>query len=58
MSEKQYLEYKIRENDHNLAKTAREIDLPRSNLYKKLESLGITLPGGTPLPEGDGELPE
>jgi len=45
-SEKSYLEYKIRENDNNLARTAREIDLPRSNLYKKIESLGISLPGG------------
>ena len=46
MSEKAFLEYKIKANGNNLAKTAREIDLPRSNLYKKLESLEISLPGG------------
>ncbi len=40
-SEKAFLQYKIRENGGNLARTAREIDLPRSNLYKKLESLEI-----------------
>jgi len=49
MSEKAYLDYKIKENNYNLARTAREIDLPRSNLYKKLESLEITLPGDTPI---------
>lgn len=55
MSEKAYLEYKIREYDYNLAKTAREIDLPRSNLYKKMESLGISQPGGQAAADGEGE---
>lgn len=53
LSEKNFLEFKIRENDFNLAKTAREIDLPRSNLYKKLESLEIVLPGGASIPQED-----
>lgn len=41
ISEKFFIEKKLRENNNNLAKTAREINLPRSNLYKKIENLGI-----------------
>jgi two-component system nitrogen regulation response regulator NtrX len=40
-SEKIYLEQKLKEFGYNVAKTAREISLPRSNLYQKIESLGI-----------------
>jgi two-component system nitrogen regulation response regulator NtrX len=40
-SEKIYLEQKLKEYQYNVAKTAREISLPRSNLYQKIESLGI-----------------
>jgi len=40
-SEKAFLEEKLKEFDFNVAKTAREIGLPRSNLYQKIESLGI-----------------
>jgi two-component system, NtrC family, nitrogen regulation response regulator NtrX len=40
-SEKIYLEHKLKEFGGNVAKTAREIGLPRSNLYQKIESLGI-----------------
>jgi two-component system nitrogen regulation response regulator NtrX len=40
-SEKVYLEQKLKEYGYNVAKTAREIGLPRSNLYQKIESLGI-----------------
>jgi two-component system nitrogen regulation response regulator NtrX len=40
-SEKAFLEQKLKEFDYNVAKTAREIGLPRSNLYQKIESLGI-----------------
>lgn len=43
-SEKMYLEKKLKEFGHNIAKTAREIDLPRSNLYKKIEQFDILLP--------------
>jgi len=42
-SEKIYLEQKLKEFGGNMAKTAREIGLPRSNLYQKIESLGIIL---------------
>ncbi|MBU4307267.1 MAG: sigma-54 dependent transcriptional regulator [Candidatus Aminicenantes bacterium] len=40
-SEKMFLEQKLKEFGYNVAKTAREIALPRSNLYQKIESLGI-----------------
>ena len=40
-SEKAFLEQKLKEFEYNVAKTAREIGLPRSNLYQKIESLGI-----------------
>ncbi len=40
-SEKLFLEKKLEEFGYNLAKTAREIDLPRSNLYKKIEQFDI-----------------
>ena len=40
-SEKIYLEQKLKEFGGNMAKTAREIGLPRSNLYQKITSLGI-----------------
>ena len=40
-SERSYLVAKLRENDWNIAATAKAIDTPRSNLYKKLEAYGI-----------------
>jgi len=40
-SEKAFLEKKLAECAFNVARTAREIGLPRSNLYQKIESLGI-----------------
>ncbi len=40
-SEKAFLEKKLEECGFNVARTAREIGLPRSNLYQKIESLGI-----------------
>ncbi|MCX6556255.1 MAG: sigma-54 dependent transcriptional regulator, partial [Candidatus Aminicenantes bacterium] len=40
-AEKAYLEQKLKEYEYNVAKTAREIGLPRSNLYQKIASLGI-----------------
>ncbi len=40
-SEKTFLEKKLAEFSWNVARTAREIGLPRSNLYQKMESLGI-----------------
>ena len=36
-----YITHKLRENDWNVSETARQIDMPRSNLYKKIEKYGL-----------------
>jgi len=36
-AERAYIAQRLRENDWNVAETARRIDMPRSNLYKKIE---------------------
>ena len=36
-SERAYLLAKLQEHDWNVAETARTLDMPRSNLYKKIE---------------------
>ena len=41
-AERSYLVEKLRENDWNIAATAKAIDTPRSNLYKKLDAYGIS----------------
>ncbi len=53
-SEKNFITAKLKEYNFNIAKTAREIELPRSNLYKKIESFDIILPGNS---EADKESP-
>ncbi len=40
-AEKAYLLAKLREHDWNIAATAKAVDTPRSNLYKKLEAYGL-----------------
>ena len=50
--EKAFIEQKLKKFDFNVARTAREIDIPRSNLYKKIESLGIMIVDN---PEADEE---
>jgi two-component system nitrogen regulation response regulator NtrX len=40
-AERAYLVAKLRSNDWNIAATAKAIETPRSNLYKKLESYSI-----------------
>jgi len=45
LSEKHFIEEKLQQFNFNIAKTAREIQLPRSNLYKKIETSGIIIPG-------------
>ncbi len=40
-AERAYIQQKLRENDWNVAETARRIDMPRSNLYKKIEKYGL-----------------
>ena len=40
-AERAYILQKLRENDWNVAKTARRVDMPRSNLYKKIDKYGL-----------------
>jgi two-component system nitrogen regulation response regulator NtrX len=40
-AERAYIQQRLRENDWNVAETARQIDMPRSNLYKKIEKYGL-----------------
>lgn len=46
IAEKQFILAKLEENEWNISQTAREIDTPRSNLYKKLEYYGIKIKAG------------
>jgi two-component system nitrogen regulation response regulator NtrX len=39
---KAFLVAKLREHDWNVSETARTLDMPRSNLYKKIERYGLT----------------
>lgn len=45
-AEKDFILAKLKENNWNISQTAREIDTPRSNLYKKLEHYGIKIEAG------------
>jgi two-component system nitrogen regulation response regulator NtrX len=40
-AEKAFLVSKLQENDWNVSETARKLDMPRSNLYKKIEKYGL-----------------
>jgi len=60
LAEKHFILAKLEENDWNISQTARAIDTPRSNLYKKLEYYGIKIKAGVgevvapSTPAGDG----
>ncbi len=41
VTEKMFILYKLERNNWNITKTAREIDTPRSNLYKKIEQYNL-----------------
>ena len=41
-SERAFLEAKLKEHGWNVSETARALDMPRSNLYKKIERFGLT----------------
>ncbi|MCA9737577.1 MAG: sigma-54-dependent Fis family transcriptional regulator, partial [Gemmatimonadetes bacterium] len=41
-AERAYILHKLREHDWNVSETARAIDMPRSNLYKKIERYDLT----------------
>ena len=45
-AEKDFILTKLKESNWNISQTAREIDTPRSNLYKKLEHYGIKIEAG------------
>ena len=40
-AEMAYIAHKLRVNDWNVSETARQIEMPRSNLYKKIEKYGL-----------------
>ena len=40
-AEKVFLAAKLRQHDWNVSETARALDMPRSNLYKKIERYGL-----------------
>jgi two-component system nitrogen regulation response regulator NtrX len=41
-AEKTFLLGKLAENNWNVSETARKLDMPRSNLYKKIEKYGLS----------------
>jgi two-component system nitrogen regulation response regulator NtrX len=41
LAERAFILQKLRDHDWNVAETARRIDMPRSNLYKKIEKYGL-----------------
>jgi two-component system nitrogen regulation response regulator NtrX len=45
-AERAYLLVKLRQFDWNVSETARALDMPRSNLYKKIERYGLVREGG------------
>jgi two-component system, NtrC family, nitrogen regulation response regulator NtrX len=45
-AERAYLIAKLRTFDWNVSETARALDMPRSNLYKKIERYGLSREGG------------
>jgi len=60
LAEKDFILAKLEANGWNVSQTAREIDTPRSNLYKKLEQYGIKITAGVgeadaPSSEEEGE---
>jgi two-component system, NtrC family, nitrogen regulation response regulator NtrX len=59
-AERAYLVAKLRAYDWNVSETARALDMPRSNLYKKIERYGLSREGGSvaatlPPPVADDE---
>ena len=53
-AERAYLLAKLRAFDWNVSETARVLDMPRSNLYKKIERYALSREGGAgALPPAD-----
>ncbi len=57
-AEKEFILAKLESNGWNISLTAREIDTPRSNLYKKLEQYGIKITAGVGEAGGPEDEPE
>jgi two-component system nitrogen regulation response regulator NtrX len=55
LAERDFIVAKLQKNNWNISQTAREIDTPRSNLYKKLAQYGIKITVG--LSEAGGAEP-
>jgi two-component system nitrogen regulation response regulator NtrX len=55
LAEKDFIVAKLQKNNWNISQTAREIDTPRSNLYKKLAQYGIKITVG--LSDSGGDAP-
>ncbi|MCU0618373.1 MAG: sigma-54 dependent transcriptional regulator [Gemmatimonadaceae bacterium] len=55
-AEEAYLRAKLAEHDWNVSETARALDMPRSNLYKKIERYGLGRPGAPPIAVPASEL--
>ena len=57
-AERAYLVAKLRTYDWNVSETARGLDMPRSNLYKKIERYGLSREGGVPVAMPESEVAE
>ncbi len=55
--ERAFLERKLAQYGWNVSRTARQLGMQRSNLYKKLEKYGITPRGGRGAASGGGQSP-
>ncbi len=49
-AERAYILHKLRENDWNVSETARKVEMPRSNLYKKIEKYDLVRDSSLPAP--------
>jgi len=57
-AERAYLLAKLRAFDWNVSETARALEMPRSNLYKKIERYGLSREGGShaaPVPHDESD---
>jgi two-component system nitrogen regulation response regulator NtrX len=57
-AERAYLLAKLRAYDWNVSETARGLDMPRSNLYKKIERYALSREGGSALPPAPARTPD
>jgi two-component system nitrogen regulation response regulator NtrX len=57
-AERAYLLAKLRAYDWNVSETARGLEMPRSNLYKKIERYALSREGGGTLPPAPPRAPE